>query len=74
MSVRIKVSYETEEELKRVLKLLDPVVKNWTRAAKKNGRFFRIYIMLDDKKYNIKGLFHTRFGYVGPCFMHENSI
>lgn len=50
MSVRIKVSYETEEELKRVLKLLDPVVKNWTRVAKKNGRFFRIYITLDEKK------------------------
>lgn len=44
MSVRIKVSYETEEELKRVLELLDPVVKSWTRAAKKKGRFFRVYI------------------------------
>lgn len=50
MSVRIKVSYETEEELKRVLLLLDPVVKRWTRAAKKNGRFFRAYIILESKK------------------------
>lgn len=44
MSVRIKVSYETEEELKKVLLLLAPVVKDWTRAAKKKGRFFRAYI------------------------------
>jgi len=44
MSVRIKVSYETEEELKRVLLLLAPVVKGWKRAEKKRGRFFRAYI------------------------------
>lgn len=50
MSVRIKVSYETESELRRVLLLLDPVVKSWTRSAKKNGRFFRAYITLDNVK------------------------
>ncbi len=50
MSVRIKVSYETEEELKRLLNILDPVVKNWSKAAKKRGRFFRVYITLDEKK------------------------
>ena len=50
MSVKIKVSYETEEELKRVLMLLDPVVKDWTRATKKSGKFFRAYITLDNKK------------------------
>lgn len=46
MSVRIKVSYETEEELKKVLKLLAPVLKSWTEAPKKTGRFFRAYIIL----------------------------
>jgi len=46
VSVRIKVSYETEEELKRVLQLLDPVLKGWTKAAKKSGKFFRAYIEL----------------------------
>lgn len=50
MSVRIKISYETEEELKRVLHLLDPVVKNWTRPAKKSGKFFRAYITLHNVK------------------------
>lgn len=43
MSVKIKVSYETEEELKLVLRLLAPVMKSWRRAAK-SGRFFRAYI------------------------------
>lgn len=50
MSIRIKVSYEKEEELKRVLQLLDPVLKSWSKAAKKNGRFFRAYITLDNRK------------------------
>ena len=49
-SVRIKISYETEEELRRVLLLLNPVVKDWTKAAKKSGRFFRAYITLDSMK------------------------
>lgn len=48
MSVKIKVSYETDEELKRVLMLLDPVIKSWAKAAEKSGRFFRAYIMLDN--------------------------
>lgn len=46
MSVKIKVSYETEEELKRVLNLLDPAVKQWSKAAKKSGKYFRVYIDL----------------------------
>lgn len=50
MSVRIKVSYETEEELKGVLRLLDPVLKDWTKTAKKNGRFFRAYLELRSGK------------------------
>lgn len=50
MSVRIKISYETEAELRRVLQLLDPVVKSWTRSAKKSGKFFRAYIMLNNVK------------------------
>lgn len=44
MSAKIKVSYETEEELKRILLLLAPAVKSWAKAAKKKGRFFRAYI------------------------------
>ena len=50
VSVRIKVSYETEEELRRVLLLLNPVLKGWTKAAKKSGRFFRAYLELDKQR------------------------
>lgn len=45
MSVRIKISYEKEEELAAVLAALKPVLKSWNRA-KKNGRFFRAYAVL----------------------------
>lgn len=48
MSVRIKLSYETEGELKKVLQLLKPVLKSWTRAPKQSGRFLRAYIILKD--------------------------
>lgn len=44
MSVKIKVSYETEEELKKILELLDPVIKSWAKATQKKGRFSRVYI------------------------------
>lgn len=47
MSVKIRVSYETEIELERVLRILAPVMKSWTRTAKK-GRYSRAYIILKD--------------------------
>lgn len=50
MSVRIKVSYETEEDLKSVLLFLNPVLKGWSKAAKKSGRFFRAYLELDKQR------------------------
>lgn len=49
MSVRIKISYEKEEELAAVLAVLKPLLKSWNRA-KKNGRFFRAYAILWDRK------------------------
>ena len=50
MSARIKLSYETEEELRRVLALLAPVIRKWQKAAGKNGRYTRVYIELDPVK------------------------
>ncbi|SHO46789.1 hypothetical protein [Anaerocolumna xylanovorans] len=44
MSMRITVSYETPEELKTVLALLDPVIKDWNKASKKAGQYNRVYI------------------------------
>lgn len=50
MSVRIKISYETEPELKRVLLLLAPVIKDWRISSKKSGKFLRAYVTLNDKR------------------------
>jgi hypothetical protein len=44
MSMRITVSYETQEELKTVLTLLDTVIKDWNKATKKTGQYNRVYI------------------------------
>ncbi|WP_156476402.1 hypothetical protein [Clostridium sp. Marseille-P299] len=49
MSVKIKVSYETEQELKTILSLLDPVVKKWSKQQKQ-GRYNRVYIKATIKK------------------------
>lgn len=42
--VKIKVSYERPEELREVLKLLQPKVKAWKAAKKQEGRFLKAYI------------------------------
>lgn len=49
MSVKIKVSYERPEELKRVLQLLRPEIKNW-KVAEQTGRFKRAYIELNTER------------------------
>ena len=46
MSVRIKISYEHPEELRRVLKLLGPSVKRWKAAKRREGRFKNAYVEL----------------------------
>lgn len=50
MSVKIKVSYETESELRAVLNLLDPIVKGWNRANEKKGKYQRVYINIANNK------------------------
>ena len=49
MSVKLKISYERPEELRRVLQLLHPDVKRW-RAAGQTGRFKRAYVELREGK------------------------
>lgn len=46
MSVKLRVSYECPEELRRVLQLLHPDVKRW-KAAGQTGRFKRAYVELE---------------------------
>lgn len=49
MSVKLRVSYERPEELRRVLQLLRPDVKRW-KAAGQTGRFKRAYVELREGK------------------------
>ena len=51
MSVKIKISYNTEEELEQIQKLLAPMFKNVRVARNENGRFKKAYAETKDK-YN----------------------
>ncbi len=55
MSMRITVSYETQEELKTVLTLLDPVIKDWNKATKKTGQYNRVYIKTRSREGQANG-------------------
>ena len=44
--VKIKVSYEDPEELRRILERLRPDVKNWKVSRNREGRFLKAYIFL----------------------------
>lgn len=46
MSVRIKVSYECEEELAKVIQLLTPEIKSCKVAKRQEGKYRRAYINL----------------------------
>lgn len=43
MSLKLKVSYENEEELQQVIDLLKPVMKQYKKASKQ-GKYNRAYI------------------------------
>ena len=47
MSVKIKISYNTEEELERVKELLDPDLKNCRTSRNKEGRYKKAYAELE---------------------------
>lgn len=46
MSVKIKVSYERPEELRRVLDRLRPDIKTFRLAKSQEGRFLKAYVEL----------------------------
>lgn len=46
MSVRIKVSYERQQELERVLKVLKPIMTSYKVSKEQNGRFKRAYVVV----------------------------
>lgn len=49
MSVKIKISYTTEEELAGVIRLLSPVVKSWKKQPAK-GKYKRAYGILNRER------------------------
>lgn len=46
MSVKVKISYNTEEELKKTLKLLSPALKECKISKKNDGRYKKAYAEL----------------------------
>ena len=50
MSVKIKVSYEEEEELREIIHLLEPKIKSWRKAKKQKGEFKRVYIDIIEER------------------------
>lgn len=48
MSVRIKVSYETKEELDRVLECLHPVMKSYKVSRSDSGAFRKAYVWVKE--------------------------
>ena len=50
VSVKIKISYNTDQELAGVIRLLSPVLKDYKVSRNKEGRYKKAYIELDVKK------------------------
>ena len=46
MSVKIRISYNTSEELQGVIRLLHPVIKSCKVAKNKDGRYKKAYVEL----------------------------
>lgn len=49
MSVRIKVSYEREEELAKVIQMLSPEIQSYKVARHQKGVFKRAYIDMKEE-------------------------
>lgn len=44
MSVKIKISYTTDEELKKVLQALSPVMKGYKISKNQEGKYKKVYV------------------------------
>lgn len=49
MSVKIRISYETEEELAGIVRLLSPVMKSYRISRDQKGRYKRAYAELEPR-------------------------
>ena len=46
MSMKLKISYEHEEELARVLTILNPLIARCKRSGNQEGRYKKVYVEL----------------------------
>lgn len=53
MSVKVKVSYEHDDELSEIVRLLSPVLRN-VKVQMKKGKYRRAYIMLTNVNVEIE--------------------
>lgn len=56
MSIKIKVSYNTDEELAGVIKLLSSAVVNYKVAKNNKGSFKRAYIIVEPREIKRKSV------------------
>lgn len=47
--VKIKISYNTDQELERVVRLLSPALKSCRISRNKEGRYKKAYVELDSR-------------------------
>ena len=50
--MKLRVSYERPEELRRLLDRLGPEVKSWRHSQNQDGRFMKAYIFLNEPRTN----------------------
>lgn len=50
MSVKIKISYNTDEELEKIRKLLSPMFKEVKVSRNKSGRYRKAYTEIENLK------------------------
>ena len=48
MSVKIRISYQSQEELDRILKLLKPAIKSF-KTYDRAGEYKKAYIVINEK-------------------------
>lgn len=49
MSVKIKISYQTDQELQQVIRLLSPELKSYKVAKKQEGQYKKAYAELNQE-------------------------
>lgn len=48
--VKIKISYETQQELHRLIEILEPYILSVKQPKRQNGRYMKAYVELKNVK------------------------